>query len=475
MGVVQSTSVPDTSTLLDVFYTLATNPSSSSSNAVECAQDALTHAQLWSVSNIMAVDLVNRYGRGPVVAIISENHPYTLAMILGVWMTGGVVAPFDAHAPETLMEGMLAKIEPDCVVLPATDEANQLIAHSASYYHHDFGRSFPLMMILIELNIDTHVFHPEASTIPALLLRPQIAATSKRQMPLSTDIALYIFTSSASSPSTLKSVPLSHNTLLSNCQSQLAWLQSASAYPTQSFSKLRVLGWAPLSHIMALSHDLGTYTLLTGGCYIFAITPSTYPVTSPAGPAGRVGDAAGMRLRDAILTKAPHAFGGVPWVLEELMALYSSESDTGAREHFAAALRRFKVCITAGAKPREEVIRWAVGLGVRLVEDIGMTEFGGTLLLPSFCFFFAPLCRTSRSVLLYFACLLLPVASASVTTLTRACIGSLFRRRANPDASEPGWALDECIISDAQLTLVNEQGEELHGKPELPPPLPTEE
>lgn len=137
MGILNSTLKRPKSqeyTLLDVLYTLTKDPKSSLSPAVECASDTLTYAQLWSVSQMLVDELEMQHGSlgGAVVAVISENHPYILALILGVWTAGGVVTVLDAHAPETLMEGMLSTIGPSYVVLPSADLVNRNIVHSMS-------------------------------------------------------------------------------------------------------------------------------------------------------------------------------------------------------------------------------------------------------------------------------------------------------------------------------------------------------
>lgn len=143
MGILNSIlerSKPQEYTLLDAFYALATDPKSSQSPAVECASDTLTYAQLWSVSRMLVEELEMQHGNlaGAVVAVISENHPYILALMLAVWTAGGVVAVLDAHAPETLMEGMLSIIGSSYVVLPSADLINRNIVHSVSEIVYSF-------------------------------------------------------------------------------------------------------------------------------------------------------------------------------------------------------------------------------------------------------------------------------------------------------------------------------------------------
>lgn len=118
--------------LLGVFNDTALQPDSSEWHVLECAQDALTYRQLWLISNRLSIDLYETYGARPTVAIVSENHPYTLALMLAIWKIGGIVAPLDTHAPAALMQGMLAKIAPDCVVMPVTDKSTRKIVNGSS-------------------------------------------------------------------------------------------------------------------------------------------------------------------------------------------------------------------------------------------------------------------------------------------------------------------------------------------------------
>lgn len=111
-------------TLIDEFINLSVSSESSQWHSMECGEDKLTYAQLHTIAHGLAADSLLKYGVRPTVAIISENHPYTFAVILATWMLGGVVAPLDYHAPDVLMRGMLSAIEPACVVLPTSDIAN---------------------------------------------------------------------------------------------------------------------------------------------------------------------------------------------------------------------------------------------------------------------------------------------------------------------------------------------------------------
>lgn len=191
--------------------------------------------------------------------------------------------------------------------------------------------------------------------------------------PAPRDICLYIHTSSATSVSNLKCVPLSHGLILSGCQTQLAWLKKTR--PHDTFDHLRVLGWSPFSHILSVSIDIGAHTFLTAGCYVFALTPSTYFVSDSRAESLDQGlDIATMLLR-AMLKEKPTAFAGVPWVLEGLMKTWTT--DLALRDDIGRALQLFKVFICGGAKTSDDLILWAKERQLALVLGLGMTEVGG--------------------------------------------------------------------------------------------------
>jgi acyl-CoA synthetase (AMP-forming)/AMP-acid ligase II len=89
-------------------------------NAVECGDERWTYGDLDNVSTGIALDLHEKYGSRPVVAIVSENHPYVLATILATWKLGGIVAPLDYNVPQDIMERMLSNIGPSVVVVPSS-------------------------------------------------------------------------------------------------------------------------------------------------------------------------------------------------------------------------------------------------------------------------------------------------------------------------------------------------------------------
>lgn len=113
---------------------------------------------------------------------------------------------------------------------------------------------------------------------------------------------------------------------------------------------------------------------MTGGCYIFAITPTHYPASGTTPSPG--GDMP-TRLLDGLLTKSPEAMSGVPWVLEGLMKLYESEDDPIRRERYNAAFKKLKIFISGGAKTSDEIVQWTKRVGIPLALAIGMTELCG--------------------------------------------------------------------------------------------------
>lgn len=271
-----------------------------------------------------------------------------------------------------------------------------------------------------------HLFTPEESSLPALVSRSfnyltaPVLEASRLCKP--EDTALYLYTSSASTAANLKAVPLTHEAVYSNCVNQLNWLRSA--FPELSFNQLRVLGWAPWSHIMGISHDIGAHTFLTGGCLVFAIIPTSYKTL--VDPRLSVMDIP-SRLMESILTKEVDSFAGVPWALDGLMKVWLAETDFSRRRGMSSALKKFKMLIFGGAPASDAAIDWALGLGLNLVIGIGMTELAGTFRL------------LRRGHRLNFAS------------------GPLFHAR----TIKPwlGWVESSCLVADAVTWLVDANGE----------------
>jgi len=105
------------STLLDLFENIAR--SEVDLDAVECGEERWTYGELDVISTGLALEMHKRYGPKPIVVVVSENHPYTLATILGTWKLGGIVAPLDHNVPRDIMERMLLDIKPTFVLVPS--------------------------------------------------------------------------------------------------------------------------------------------------------------------------------------------------------------------------------------------------------------------------------------------------------------------------------------------------------------------
>ncbi|KDR66936.1 hypothetical protein GALMADRAFT_232327 [Galerina marginata CBS 339.88] len=344
-------------TLLNAFINIARS-SDVDRNAVECGDEHWSYGELDTVSTGLALDMHQKYGPKPVVAIISENHPYVLATILATWKLGGIVAPLDRNVPRDIMQRMLLNIGPTCVLIPSTEQGVQGIVQDVS--------------------LSCFLFNP-TDTITALMQRhldqsPQIPAHDF-PAPTPEDIALYLHTSSASSVANVKCVPLTHLSVLAGSQSRLAWWKRI--WPQQDFEHLRTLGWSPWSHVIGLSHDLGAAMILTAGCYIFAMLPSAYGTPS-GNKTSRYLDVCGQLLETAI-AKKPTAFAGVPWVLEGFMRTFKQELDPERKKSIHDAIKTLKIFGSGGAATSTECVEWANSLELPLVLDIGMTELGGPL------------------------------------------------------------------------------------------------
>lgn len=109
-------------TVLDVFLSVARNPSTVEDPVLECGSEQWTYGDLDSISSGLALDLHEKYGLHPTVAVISENHPYILAILLATWKLGGIFAPFDCHSPLEMVEKMLKNTEATCAVVPDSEE-----------------------------------------------------------------------------------------------------------------------------------------------------------------------------------------------------------------------------------------------------------------------------------------------------------------------------------------------------------------
>lgn len=187
-----------------------------------------------------------------------------------------------------------------------------------------------------------------------------------------TSISIYLFTSSASDVSNIKCVPLTHQTILAQSRWLLAWNQRT--YPDVAFQHLRVLGWGLFSHMLT-ALDIWTHVFLTGGCYIFGLTPSGYFLDGAPDQGHR--DVIILLFR-AMEKYHPESFAVVPWIFEGIREAVTSEPDLERREELLRILRGFKLIILGGAPTSKECIRWAQEHQIPVVLSIGMTELGGT-------------------------------------------------------------------------------------------------
>ena len=113
-------------TLLDTFVSIASSDGIER-NVLECGDESWTYGDLDAISTGLALELHQKYGLNPVVAVISENHPYVLATLFATWKLGGVFAPLDYHVPREILERMLHNIAPTCVLVPSTEPLIQNI------------------------------------------------------------------------------------------------------------------------------------------------------------------------------------------------------------------------------------------------------------------------------------------------------------------------------------------------------------
>lgn len=187
---------------------------------------------------------------------------------------------------------------------------------------------------------------------------------------MSQELGMYIHTSSASSVANIKCVPLTHGNIFSGALARFNWWKKT--WPKQDFERLRVLGWSPWSHIIGISHDIGAALLLTGGSYVFGVTPSCYHVTNNHVPEGGSSDII-SRLLHTARTKSTTAFAGVPWILDGIITLTAG----GEEEMVETAMRQFKIFGLGGAATSLQARRWSEEHQVPLIVDIGMTELGG--------------------------------------------------------------------------------------------------
>jgi hypothetical protein len=165
--------------------------------------------------------------------------------------------------------------------------------------------------------------------------------------------------------------------------------------------------------------------LLTAGCYLFALRPSSY--RSTAFVDRHEGSALDVisHLLDTAAKKSPTAFAGVPWILAGFMEKWEGES----KETVVQIMSNFKIFGSGGAATSPACLNWCKELGVPLVIDIGMTEVGGK----------------SANQFEYLTLRFDPFPP-----------GPLFHGTLNDVV---GWPISDCLVPDGQLSLVGENGE----------------
>ncbi|PBK61389.1 ketoacyl-synt-domain-containing protein [Armillaria solidipes] len=375
-------------TVIDVFHHICSSEHAHR-DALKCGEVRWTYAELDSITSTIGRRFEEEYGLHPTVAFIGENHPYLFACLLAVWRIGGIVAPIDHHAPKHMLESMLRIVNPGVVVVASNVITTQTVVQ--------------------DMSIPLHVFDTEniMATCKQQHSHDSKFISAGRSNP--SDTCLLVFTSSASDASNLKCVPLTHAMVIARCRAQISWLKKSFSH--HSFYHLRVLGWSPWSHVIGLSHDIGACTILTAGCYIFALMPSGYQVAHHGLMASRT---LAELLLDAILEEKADVFTGVPWFFEVLRDGWVKEAHAARQARITDSLRSFKTLAAGGATMNADVLEWSQQLRLPLVLAIGMTEFGGPL----------------------------------------------FHGLPPRDKDENGWDIDDCLISDANLYIDDEDSTE---------------
>ncbi|KAI5117731.1 hypothetical protein M0805_002076 [Coniferiporia weirii] len=433
---VESATAGTAPTAIHRLIELAADPNTARLPVIECAGDTLSYAQLLTLAAALARELrayTTRLANSSknvklVVAIVSENHPYVLATILGAWLAGGTAATLDAHAPDALLRGMLSGVQPSVVVLPETAESAIRVAKETGVPTRTFALSSNIPSFLEKYSISETLEIFNFNTLDA------------KTIPAPNDDALYLYTSSASSVQQLKCVPVTHTALIKNAARELEiWYarrrgsahagekDAESSFEDRGPGNFRVLGWGPFSHVMSLAHDFTVYVVIPGGCYVFGIPPAGYPTSSTAtGIRQDLSEDKGEEdvedpnklgltlLRTAARTKA-NVFASVPWVYARFRAACSR------RTEYLDVLRGFKQLLVGGALPDSPLLDWAKESGLRLEFSVGMTE----------------------------------------------CGGAVFESDADHWISGCGYPADECLVAGATLKLLGEDGTESDSYGEL--------
>lgn len=119
-----------------------------------------------------------------------------------------------------------------------------------------------------------------------------------------------------------------------------------------------------------LSQDIGTVTVLTAGCYVFASVPSSYL------PQQKSTDLT-SKVISGIVNKNVTALAALPFVLDGLKA--ACESSTPEAQVLLGALRNMTMLECGGAVLDLSVADWAEQNDVPVVVGVGMTETGGAI------------------------------------------------------------------------------------------------
>ncbi|KIM43994.1 hypothetical protein M413DRAFT_372837 [Hebeloma cylindrosporum] len=353
-------------TLLDAFLQTARSPSSIEDLVLECGLEQWTYGDLDSISSGLALELHQQHGLRPTVAVLSENHPYTFALLLATWKLGGIFAPLDHNSPPDMIKQMAENIRPTCVLVPEDMVTAREIFSALGIRIISLPKN-TTMTVLTQRYLDQSAFLSHNIYPP----------------PAPSSLALYIHTSSASSIFNLKCVQLTHASIAKGSRSTVGW--NRKTWPALDFSKLRILGWAPWSHIIGISHDIGGSVFGTGGCYVFGAAPSGYPTLLNDDP---VSSAKQMDMVDRLLAAAlrtqPDMMMTVPLVLEGFKKIYLAHLAANEVEKASLIkdmLLRLKGFGVGGASVNPDTFVWARDLGVRVTLNIGMTELGGKSVL----------------------------------------------------------------------------------------------
>ncbi|KAH7091721.1 hypothetical protein BKA62DRAFT_834886 [Auriculariales sp. MPI-PUGE-AT-0066] len=332
---------PPTPTLLERFIECARGPDGWRP-VVRSGENSWAYADLDRISNGIAADLRDRLAKTspltqPIVAIVSLNDPFVIALSLAAWKVGAVFAPLDPNVPLDLLFAMLANIGPSIIY----DMVNSSDVHRGK--HTAEVITGPLeSMTTLERRYTAATFEMTGESLsPA-------------------ELALYVHTSSATGPHNIKCVPITHELLGSCCAAVLG--VTRKYLPNEEYHHLRVLGMSPLSHSMALCMDLGPWTYGTRGCYVFP---------NPSSQQDLVG-----AVVDTLLNTDIDAFLCIPFVAHGVKERYQAIKNSTKAAKMAASLQRLRFFATGGAQADRSFHEWASEMNLRLFECIGSTETG---------------------------------------------------------------------------------------------------